>query len=141
MFALNCAWLGWLSFVWCTSFVMPALADVVVYGSLGSPTFVLPEGRAQMLPGRWIVFQIPNVGSIQLHAATATIVKGPTRDQRFDRLLRNAKQRQDVQEALAAAEFALDHGMLDECYEAASLAWHVQPKHPTVRRLVAIQRE
>lgn len=118
-----------------------ASADIVVYRSPRTSTaFVLPEGHARMLPGRSIVFQIPNVGYLRLHADTSRIIKAPTREERFHRMLCLAERQHDVDGTLNAARFALRNGLLDCFYQAARASWKLDPCHPTVQRLAVVEK-
>ncbi len=139
-----CARLSTALCLWSTSLAWTtnACSDVVVYKAQEMPAaFVLPEGTARMLPGGSIVYQIPNIGYLHLHADTSRIIKAPTREERFRSSLRRAERQHDVEIALQAARFALHNGLLECFYEAARLSWKLDPRHPAVQRLASAEKE
>jgi Protein of unknown function (DUF1570) len=118
----------------------PAQADFVLYRLPGTKLVVVLEGRTKVLANRILEYTHPAFGSIVLSLDDASIVKAPTRQEEFKRLLNKANKSKEIEDYLEAASQALKRGLLKEFYDCCSLAYKIDPSNATVKRLIEARR-
>jgi hypothetical protein len=122
------------------SFPSTSRADFLIYRLPGTNLKTILEGRTKVLANRIVEYTHPTFGSIALNLDDAIVIKAPTRQDEFKRLLNHANKSKSIDDYLEAAHQALKRGMLKEFYECCSLAYKVDPKHPTVVRLIEARK-
>lgn len=113
-----------------------ARADFVLYRLPGTKLVVILEGRTKVLANRILEYTHPAFGSIALSLDDASIVKAPTRQEEFKRLLNKANKSKAIEDYLEAASQAIKRGLLKEFYDCCSLAYKIDPTNATVKRLI-----
>jgi len=121
----------------CTS---QAKADFVLYRLPGTKMVVILEGKTKVLANRILEYTHPAFGSIALSLDDASIVKAPTRQEEFKRLLNKANKTKAIEDYLEAASQALKRGLLKEFYDCCSLAYKIDPANATVKRLIEARK-
>jgi len=101
---------------------------------------VILEGRTKVLANRIFEYKHPSFGSIALSLDDASIVKAPTRQEEFKRLLNKANKSKAIADYLEAASQALKRGLLKEFYDCCSLAYKIDPANATVKRLIEARK-
>ena len=117
-----------------------AQADFVLYRLPGTKLVVVLEGRTKVLANRILEYTHPAFGSIALSLDDASIVKAPTRQEEFKRLLSKANKSKEIQDYLEAAGQAIKRGLLKEFYDCCSLAYKIDPTNATVKRLIEARK-
>ena len=111
-------------------------ADFVLYRLPGTKLVVILEGRTKVLANRILEYTHPAFGSIALSLDDAAIVKAPSRQEEFKRLLNKANKTKAIEDYLEAAGQAIKRGLLKEFYDCCSLAYKIDPANATVKRLI-----
>ena len=119
----------------------PSHADFVSYRLPGTKLVATFEGKTKVLGGRLLEYTHPTFGTMILNLDDTTIVKAPTRQEEFKRLLNKASKSKQIEDYLEAARQALKRGLLKEFYECCSAAHKINPEHGTVRRLVEARKK
>ena len=117
-----------------------AQADFVLYRLPGTKLVVILEGRTKVLANRILEYTHPAFGSIALSLDDASIVKAPTRQEEFKRLLNKANKSKSIEDYLEAASQAIKRGLLKEFYDCCSLAYKIDPTNATVKRLIEARK-
>lgn len=115
-------------------------ADFVIYRLPGTKLVTVLEGKTKILAGRLLEYTHPTFGSMALNLDDAVIVKAPTRQEEYKKLLNQATKSKAVKDYLEAASQALKRGLLKEFYECCSLAYKIEPENPTVKRLIEARK-
>ena len=89
-----------------------AEADFVSYRLPGTKLIATFEGKTKVLGGRLLEYTHPTFGTIILNLDDTTIVKAPTRQEEFKRLLNKASKSKDIEDYLEAARQAMKRGLL-----------------------------
>lgn len=131
-----CAWLAFL-----ISLGSSARADIVLYRIPNTQLAFVLQGTASANPGGTMTFRHPKYGTLYFALEDVKRYEVPSTQAIAERKLREAVGRKDVEKCIEAARWALHHGALDEFYEAASSAWRIDPRHPTVERLAGMSRK
>lgn len=127
-------WLGvFVGLVLCST--RSVHADFVLYHLPGSDLSIVLEGKAKILAMGVIEFTHP-MGTIALSRDNATVIKCPTKQEEFDRLFLKAKRSGTIEDFLAAANQAIRRGLLKEFKECCNAAYHADPEHPAIKRLL-----
>jgi hypothetical protein len=124
-------WLGATQFGRC---------DFIIYGLPGSKGKLILEGATKVQGPNLIQFTSPGFPSIVLSREFATPVKAPTRLEEFKRLFQKATRSNQIDDFLEAAKQALQRGLIKEFRECCSAAYKIDPKHPTVVRLIEARK-
>jgi len=119
----------------------PSQADFVSYRLPGTKLVATFEGKTKVLGGRLLEFTHPTFGTMILNLDDTTIVKAPTRQEEFKRLLNKASKSKQIEDYLEAARQALKRGLLKEFYECCSAAYKIDPENATVKRLVEARKK
>lgn len=118
----------------------PSSADFVSYRLPGTKLVATFEGKTKVLGGRLLEYTHPTFGTMILNLDDTTIVKAPTRQEEFKRLLNKASKSKQIEDYLEAARQALKRGLLKEFYECCSAAHKIDPENATVKRLVEARK-
>ncbi len=116
-------------------------ADFVTYRLPGTKLVTTFEGKTKVLGGRLLEYTHPTFGTMILNLDDTTIVKAPTRQEEFKRLLNKASKSKDIEDYLEAARQALKRGLLKEFYECCSASHKIDPENATVRRLLDARKK
>jgi hypothetical protein len=111
------------------------LGDFVLYSLPGTNLVIMLEGKTKIGGFGIIEFTHPVHGTIVLNQDSAAVVKAPSKQDDFKRLFSKANSSKNIEAYLTAAKVALQRGMLKEFYECCSLAYKIDPTHPTLQRL------
>ena len=114
-----------------------ARADILYY-DVGGLEFRF-EGKAKVDSGRTVMFRHPRFGTFYFGYDDVKFYKAPSTLSICKRKLGKAKD--DPKACIEAARWALHHGLLDDFYKAASMAWHLDKNDPTVQRLARLKRK
>lgn len=117
-----------------------ARADFVRYRLPGTNLVVILEGKTKVIANRLVEYTHPAFGSIALSLDDATIVKAPTRQEEYKRLLNKANKSKAIEDYLEAASQAIKRGLLKEFYDCCSLAYKIDPENATVKRLIEARK-
>ena len=120
--------------------VCPCRADFVIYQFPGTKSAIILEGKTKVHAGQLVEFTYPGFASVTMNLEDAFIVKAPSRQEEFRRLLQNANKSGRVEDYLQAARQALQRGMLKEFYECCSAAYKLNPNDATLIRLVQARK-
>ena len=105
-----------------------ALADVVFYRlPTKSGTIVTLEGSATVNPGGTVTFHHHRFGKIHFDVKDTEIRKAPSLTSQFSRQLGRAGN--DADKRMAAAQWALRHGLIPQFYDAVNKALEANPQH------------
>jgi hypothetical protein len=105
-----------------------ALADIVFYRlPTKSGGVVILEGSTTVNPGGTVTFNHPRFGKIYFDLESTEIRKAPTLPAQFARQLGRAGN--DADKRMAAAQWALRHGMLPQFYDAVAKTLEADPQH------------
>jgi hypothetical protein len=117
-----------------------AQADFVLYRLPGSQSTVLLEGKTKSVGPNTFEYTHPTMGTIILSRESALVIKAPTRQEEYRRLVARAKQTQAFDDYIQAARFALRSGMLEAFRDCCNAAYKIDPKHPTMLRLLEARK-
>jgi hypothetical protein len=105
-----------------------AFGDVVFYRLPTSrPMVVMLEGTTTVNPGGTVTFSHSRYGRIYLDLESVDIKKAPTLEAQFARQL--GKAGKDADRRMAAAQWALRHGMVPQFYTAIDKVLEADPNH------------
>jgi hypothetical protein len=108
--------------------VAPARADVLFYTLPGkSGLTVTLQGATGVNPGGTVTYTHPKFGKIHFDRESIDIHKVPTVQSQFTKQLNKAGSSAD--QCMAAAQFALRHGLLMQFHMAVDKALAADPKH------------
>jgi hypothetical protein len=124
--------------LWCL--VDIARADFVLYRLPGSQSSVLLEGKTKSVGSNTFEYTHPTMGTIILSRESALVIKAPTRQEEYRRLVAHAKQTQAFDDYIQAARFALRSGMLEAFRDCCNAAYKIDPMHPTMLRLLEARK-
>jgi hypothetical protein len=138
----NASLVAWYAVALCAVAVghSMARADFVLYQLPGSDQTILLEGKAKNLSSGIIEYTHPSLGSLAFSRDSAVVIKAPTKQEEFKRLLGKAKQSKAVDDYLAAASMAIRRGLLSEFRDCCDTAFRLDPNHPTVLRMLEARR-
>jgi len=115
-------------------------ADFVLYRLPGTKIVTVLEGKTKVLADRLLEYTHPAFGSIALNLDDTVIVKAPTRQEEFKRLLAKATKSKSVEDYLEAAGQSLKRGLLKDFYDCCSAAYKIDPNNATIQRLIEVRR-
>ncbi len=131
--------LVWVVFLSCLR--GSARADIVLYPIPKTPLACVVQGTVTVHPGRTVTMRHPRFGDLYFDLTNIRYWKVPTTEALANRKLGEATRSGNVGLCLEAARWALHNGELAVFYRAAAEAWKLDPKHPTVVRLVAMKKK
>ena len=114
----------------------PAHADFVLYTLPGTDRVILLEGTTKRGGYGIIEYTHPSHGTIVLNQDSATVIKAPSKTDDFRKMLAKAKGSNDVSDYISAANVAIRRGLFKEFLECCSAAYKIDPKNPTILRLI-----
>ena len=114
--------------------------DFVVYRLPGSTTTVLLEGKTKSIGQGTFEYTHPTMGTLTFSYETALVIKAPTKQEEYRRLVGRARQSPSFDAYMEAARFALRGGMLEEFRECCTGAYKLDPDHPTMVRLLEARK-
>ncbi len=127
-------------FVLCTFVVSwmlcPAYADFVLYALPGTDKVILLEGTTKRGGYGIIEYTHPSHGTVVLNQDSATVIKAPSKTDDFKKVLAKAKSSSEVDDYISAANVAIRRGLFKEFLECCSAAYKIDPKNPTILRLI-----
>jgi hypothetical protein len=117
-----------------------ARADFVLYSLPGSNLVIMLEGKTKIGGFGIIEYTHPVHGTVVLNQDSAAVIKAPSKQDDFKKKLLKAKNSNNVEDYLSAAGTAIRRGLLKDFFECCSLAYKIDPKHPTLVRLIEARR-
>jgi hypothetical protein len=104
-----------------------ARADILFYTLPGGKARIVLQGNAGFNPGGTATFSHPKFGKIHFAVADVDIRKVPTLQAQFTKVLGRAGN--DGEKCMAAAQWALRHGLLPQFYTAVDKALVADPNN------------
>jgi len=117
----------------------PAYADFVLYALPGTDKIILLEGTTKRGGFGIIEYTHPSHGTIVLNQDSATVIKAPSKSDDFRKMLSKAKNSKEVDDYISAAKVAIKRGLFKEFLECCSAAYKIDPKNPTILRLIEVR--
>ncbi len=123
---------------------MPLRADIVFYRipKLSPPMVVMLQGRAKVLPGGTVSFRHPTFRDAKLIFALENVdirtTLGP--QELFRRKLQKASNAKSAAQVMDVALWALQHGLLEQYYEAVAKAIELDPQNALAQRVLALRK-
>lgn len=117
----------------------PARGDIVEYTLPNTNLVVTFQGSASVLAGGAVAYRHPKFGRLIFGLKDVKIYKGPTTQELFTRQLGKATTNNSAPEALAAAKWALHHGLLPQFHEAVDKAREIDPQNADAQRLAELR--
>jgi len=117
----------------------PAYADFVLYSLPGTDKIILLEGTTKRGGFGIIEYTHPSHGTIVLNQDSATVIKAPSKSDDFRKMLSKAKNSKEVDDYISAAKVAIKRGLFKEFLECCSAAYKIDPKNPTILRLIEVR--
>jgi hypothetical protein len=114
----------------------PAHADFVLYALPGTDKVILLEGTTKRGGYGIIEYTHPAHGTVVLNQDSATVIKAPSKTDDFKKLLSKAKSSKNIDDYISAANIAIRRGLFKEFLECCSAAYKIDPKNPTILRLI-----
>ncbi|MEM6692489.1 MAG: hypothetical protein AAF664_23865, partial [Planctomycetota bacterium] len=130
----------WFTFaVLCTVPGIGVYADYAFYTVPNTDLRIMLEGRAKHLPGGTATVRHP-MGVLAFSSEDIRIVESPSRRDLFAIELRNARRAETPDALIAAAKWAIQHGLLKECKRTLGEAWKLNPEHTTLKKLAKLMQ-
>ncbi len=107
----------------------PARADFVEYRLPGTDLVILLQGSARVNPGATVSLTHPKFGALYFALNDVRVTQVPTSYSLFDRKLNTAIAAKDADQAMDAADWALNKGLLHGFYKGVDRALMYNPSH------------
>jgi hypothetical protein len=117
-----------------------ATADFLLYTLPGAKRPIILEGKTKMLSATIMEFAYPGFPAIAFNPRDVDAVKAPSRQDEFKKFYAKAQRSKTTKDFLEAARLALQRGMLKDFYQCCSEAYKLDPKDPTLTRLIEARK-
>ncbi len=116
-----------------------ARGDVLVYKLPGSNLGMVLQGSTNVNAGGSVTFSHPRFGNIYFKLTDVDIHKVPTMHQRFTKEV--GKAGKDPERLMTAANWALQHGMINSVYDLTKKALEQDAQHPHANKIKELKRK
>lgn len=116
-----------------------ANADVVIYKLPGTNLGMVLQGSTNVNAGGTITFSHPRFGNIYFKLADVDIHKVQTMQSRYTKEV--GKAGKDPEKLMVAANWALQHGMINSVYDLTKKALEQNNQHPHANKIRELKRK